>query len=129
MPDTFFHGQQPYRELANLTSSASLACWNIRADQKGRLGQVKVINDEEKGKIIECIDKNLECTFPLAWGAISFDREFISLGEREMPHVGYLIQPALASGLEVFGFRVEGSYYDCGTPREYLEILKHIDHE
>jgi UTP-glucose-1-phosphate uridylyltransferase len=60
---------------------------------------------------------------------MSFRRELLELGNPEMPHTGYLIKPAIEKGLLVDGFVLEGSYFDCGTPKEYLQMLRKVTNE
>jgi len=74
-------------------------------------------------------DKDPACEFKHSWGALSFNREFIRLGKPEMPHVGYIIEPAIKAGLDVQGFTLNGDYFDCGTPLEYLKLIEKILHE
>ena len=127
MPDTYFYGELPYQELSELYSDAKLACWRIRPEQMGKLGQVEFEHSKaESGKILTSKDKDPECKFEHSWGAMSFNRKFIQLGQPEMPHVGYIINPALDSALDVQGFSLDGEYFDCGTPKEYLQLVEKI---
>jgi len=129
MPDTYFEGELPYEQLGKLGGDLKLACWRIRNEQKGKLGQVLFDEGPESNLILDSKDKDLECTYDHSWGAMSFSREVLSLGNSDMPHTGYLINPALQKGLKVEGFVLEGNYYDCGTPREYLSMLRHVTNE
>ena len=54
MPDTFFLGEKPYLGLRSTTNLVDLACWKIRDDQKGKLGQVRI----EGLQAVEMEDKN-----------------------------------------------------------------------
>lgn len=130
MPDTFFSQDLPYERLQNLEGDVMFACWKIRQDQKGKLGQV-LFDDtpQEATPIKHSIDKDSNCDYPHAWGALSFNRRFIQLGNPDMSHVGYIINPAIKAGLQVNGFSLSGDYYDCGTPKEYVQLLKEFDHE
>lgn len=129
MPDTFFSGELPYENLGNLNSDLKLACWQIRPEQKGKLGQIKFADNKNNGKVVESRDKDPECNFDYSWGAMSFRRKVLEYANVEMPHTGYLINPAIENDLTVDGFEVKGKYFDCGTPREYLQMLKEIDGE
>ena len=129
MPDTYFEGSLPYQELGNLDADLKLACWQIRNDQKGKLGQILFGENENSSKVVDSRDKDLSCTFDHSWGAMSFRREVLDLGNPEMPHTGYLIKPAIEKGLDVQGFIVDGQYFDCGTPKEYLQMLKKVTNE
>ena len=122
MPDTYFFGEQPYEYLANSKNELNLACWDIRPEQRGKLGQV-LIENGNKGVILDSKDKDRDCQFPHSWGAMAFDRSILDLADENMPHTGYLIEPALLAGKTVEGSVMDGRYFDCGTPREYLQML------
>lgn len=120
MPDTYFLGETPYEWMAQDEADVSLGLWKIREEQKGKLGQVQINN---AGEVLEVKDKDAECSWELSWGAITFSRRALKLANREMPHIGYLINPAISSGLKVSGKIISGQYFDCGTPREYLDMF------
>jgi hypothetical protein len=129
MPDTYFEGELPYESLAGLKGDLKLACWEIRPEQKGKLGQILFQAGNEKLEVIDSRDKDPSCTFDHSWGAMSFKRGLLELGDLEMPHTGYLIKPALENGLFVEGYVVKGSYFDCGTPKEYIQMLRKVTNE
>jgi len=129
MPDTYFEGELPYKNLGALSGDLKLACWEIRPEQKGKLGQVLFQAGSDNSKVIDSRDKDPSCNFDHSWGAMSFRRELLELGNPEMPHTGYLIKPAIEKGLLVEGFVLQGSYFDCGTPREYLQMLRKVTNE
>jgi hypothetical protein len=123
MPDTYFSGEQPYEYLANSTSEMDLACWPIRQEQLGKLGQV-LIQDLPEGAVLDSRDKDPNCKWPQSWGAMAFNRGALSFAMTDMPHTGYIIPKLLESRLEVRARVLEGIYFDCGTPREYLQMLE-----
>ena len=123
MPDTYFHGEQPYEYLASSTSGMDLACWPIRKEQLGKLGQV-LIQDLPEGVVLDSKDKEPDCKWPHSWGAMAFNRRALSHAMTDMPHTGYMIPKLLESRLEVRARVLEGTYFDCGTPREYLQMLE-----
>ena len=125
MPDTYFSGEQPYEYLSNETSEMNLACWAIRQEQLGKLGQV-LIQDIPDGQVLESRDKDPRCEWPHSWGAMAFNRSAVSFAKPEMPHTGYMIPNLLESGVKVSAKVLDGSYFDCGTPREYLQMLELI---
>jgi hypothetical protein len=129
MPDTYFEGELPYENLGTLSGDLKLACWKIRAEQKGKLGQILFETSSGNSKIIDSRDKDPNCRFDHSWGAMSFRRELLELGNPEMPHTGYLIKPAIEKGLLVGGFVLQGSYFDCGTPKEYIQMLRKVTNE
>ena len=123
MPDTYFYGEQPYEYLANSKSEMELACWAIREEQLGKLGQV-LIQDLPEGVVLQSRDKDTECNWPHSWGAMAFNRGALAYANKDMPHTGYMIPKLLESGVKVRARVLEGNYFDCGTPREYLQMLE-----
>jgi hypothetical protein len=123
MPDTYFAGEQPYSFLSESDAEISLACWSIRDEQKGKLGQV-LLSTFPEGEVLDSQDKQSDCNYSHSWGAMSFQKAIISHATREMPHTGYIIPKLLESGVKVHGRVMDGKYYDCGTPAEYLDMLQ-----
>lgn len=99
MPDTFFFGENPWPSLAQSNSLLFTALWNIRTEQVGKLGQINLNGDS----VLDCQDKNPLCNYPFIWGAMSFNRELLSLAQADFPHIGYMINPAINHGFEVGG--------------------------
>ena len=122
MPDTYFAGEKPYSYLAESNYPMNLATWQIRSEQLGKLGQVEISGTPE-GLVTAAEDKNPSCKFPHSWGAMSFTREVLTFGNDDMPHTGYLLPKLLESGISIHGRVMGGTYYDCGTPAEYVEML------
>lgn len=122
MPDTYFFGQLPYRLLSTETNLVDLACWKIRQSQKGKLGQVKTVGNQ----VVEIVDKDPNCEFDLAWGALTFNVNLLSYADMSDPHIGYAVKKALADTQLIDAKVIDGSYYDCGTPTEYLELLRRV---
>lgn len=124
MPDTFFLGESPYTSLVKLDESlVHLYCWNIRDDQKGKLGQVKSSND---GIVLDMQDKNPRCDFPTAWGALMFKSDLMDYAQQNEPHIGYAVRNALLQKGKVTSETMAGKYFDCGTPSEYLSMLQEV---
>jgi len=124
MPDTFFYGEQPYQYLAEAKNPLNLACWPIRSEQAGKLGQVLIEGDGILGRVTQSRDKDPECTFPHSWGAMSFERSVLRYAEVAMPHTGYLIPEAPKFNVSTGARVMDGRYFDCGTPKEYLQMLE-----
>lgn len=122
MPDTYFMGEHPHQFLATAKEPLRLALWEIQENQRGKLGQVKVINSEA----IESVDKDPDCTYPYSWGALGFTREYLQILNKQMPHVGYGISPSIQVGQRNVCKVMAGIYYDCGTPTEYFSLIKKI---
>jgi hypothetical protein len=123
MPDTYFHGGDPYPILSESKDIACLALWKIREDQKGKLGQVKI--DLSSGAVIDVQDKKPDCEYELSWGAMSFSRDGFDYADDKMTTIGDLIPRLIQAEFTVRGERIHGKYFDCGTPLEYYSMLSH----
>ena len=123
MPDTYFYGQKPYRLFNPKPEYADVACWKIRDEQRGKLGEVTL---DEDNYIQQIVDKNFDNGFELAWGALTFSRKLAKYIYKEDPHIGYAMKHAIDDEKKISGFKVEGSYFDCGTPSEYIEMFKQV---
>ena len=120
MPDTYFLGDTPYARLSNAPAVADLSCWGIRDAQRGKLGQVLL---DDGGVVTDMRDKDPSCDYSLSWGALTFSRAIEPFLIASDPHVGYAVRAAVLSGAPVTGHRIEGRYFDCGTPAEYIQML------
>ncbi len=123
MPDTYFSGEQPYEFLSKSSWPMSLALWRIRADQHGKLGQVSIAGKVE-GMVLDSKDKDQSCDYPHAWGAMALEAKVLSVAAQKMPHTGYIIPELIRSNIPVWAREVKGSYFDCGTPVEYIRMLR-----
>lgn len=123
MPDTHFIGEKPYGLLSKEPKMADLACWSIRQDQKGKLGQVKV---SAEGMVADIKDKDPNCEYPVSWGALTFSRKLMEYAKPTDPHIGYAVKNALETGAQITARILDGKYYDCGTPSEYLSLLQEV---
>lgn len=121
MPDTFFLHQQPYNLLDSKTNFCNLACWRIRDEQRGKLGEVKIDNNN---LVVDMVDKKPNNGYKYAWGALTFNKKLVKYINDEEPHIGYAVKNAMEAGEKIDASVVDGKYYDCGTPSEYLELLE-----
>ena len=121
MPDTYFFGEQPYKMLDSETAFCNLACWKIREEQRGKLGEVKI----DKNMIVrDMVDKKPDNGYDYSWGALTFNRALSKYIKDDEPHIGYAVKNAMEDGKDIYASLIDGKYYDCGTPSEYLELLK-----
>ena len=121
MPDTFLAGEQPYSYLSNSSESMNLACWPIRPEQMGKLGQVLI--DRSNNELLDVQDKSPTCVYEHFWGAMAFDRSVLDLADEHMPTLGDVLPKMLDVGLPVKTKVMDGDYFDCGTPSEYIQML------
>lgn len=122
MPDTYFLGDNPHSFLSSGDDELNLALWEIQDHQKGKLGQIHLVGN----KAIASSDKDADCHFPYSWGALSFGKNFCSLLDSKMPHIGYGIPESIRLKQNNNCMVMDGAYYDCGTPYEYFEVIKKI---
>ena len=122
MPDTFVTGDNPYKEIItnNINSDLNLGVFKIKNSHKGKLVQLNIID----GVVVDCIDKDINCNYEHSWGFLRFNRSILKLIQKEAPHIGYVINPAIKEKLLVMASIVDGEYFDCGTQEEYQELLK-----
>ena len=122
MPDTFVIGDNPYKEIItnNISSDLNIGVFKIKNSQKGKLGQINIID----GFVVDCVDKDVKCNYEYSWGFLKFNRSILKLIDRETSHIGYVINPAIKENLSVMASIVDGEYFDCGTQDEYEELLK-----
>lgn len=122
MPDTYFSGEKPYEYLSLSKAPMNLACWTIQNEQIGKLGQINLAT-EPIGRVIDAKDKTPNCNYPFSWGAMAFDRGTLELANKEMQSVGDLLPIMIKTNLEIIGRVMNGKYFDCGTPAEYIKML------
>jgi NDP-sugar pyrophosphorylase family protein len=122
MPDTFFQGENPINHLLAMSTDLQIAAWEIREDQKGKLGQIHISGNT----VLDIKDKVADCQYLHFWGALSFNHVFIDLLDPIMPHLGYAIPPALKNNIKHSVAIMNGKYFDCGTPSEYFSLITKI---
>jgi hypothetical protein len=126
MPDTFCIGDNPYDKIMedNKPCDINLAIWKIKKYQKGKLGQIKINKHHE---VVDCIDKDLSCNYEYSWGMMRFSHNVSNLIEINTPHIGFMINPSIENGLNVIANVIDGEYFDCGTTKEYDQLLKKMN--
>jgi GTP:adenosylcobinamide-phosphate guanylyltransferase len=126
MPDTYWTDSGVYErlvaELADSKVIASVALWQIRSDQRGKLGQVL----SDTGDILDIVDKDPDCPYQQVWGAIAWRPEFWPYIQPGDPHMGIALQRALDAGENLWGCDFDGAYYDCGTADEYFSMIRAV---
>ena len=123
MPDTYFYGEKPYIKLEKTPKYCDLAIWKIKDEQRGKLGEVSINTD---GSLKEIIDKDPDANLKYSWGALTFSEKFIDYIDKNDPHIGYSVASALKSEKLITTKPINGEYFDCGTPVEYVELIKKV---
>ena len=123
MPDTYFLGMQPYAHLESNPELCDLAIWKIRDEQRGKLGEVEV---DENNFLSSIVDKNPNTMFDYSWGSLTFSRKLFKYVKKEDPHIGYSVSSALNDKQQISTKFVDGKYFDCGTPQEYIDLFREL---
>lgn len=111
MPDTYMPGSDGefYKQLSESEAEVTLAVFECHKDLMGRVGQIKI---DESGKVIDALDKTLECKYPYMWGAMSVQNVYI---DKELTHPGVQIKDWINEGKVVKAVISKGKYLDIGT--------------
>lgn len=128
MPDTYFDDDQAFVKLvAALDDDADVAVglFKARTSQRRKLGMCDFTTGP-LGKVTSVVDKPEETNLTWAWGVLAWKPIFWQFIKAEDPHVGYALPRAIEAGLDVRAVRMDGEYYDCGTPDEYFECIEHL---
>lgn len=124
MPDTWFSSKgNVYERLIATDSDVAIACFPIRQDQVGKVGQVEL---GEAGRVARIVDKNPECSFPLLWGAVSFGKDLMKFSSPGDPHIGQALARWVDASRPASGIVLGDSYFDCGTGEEYWRLLSRL---
>jgi hypothetical protein len=122
MPDTYFLGEAPHTKFKLSKTGLMVAAWDIRPDQRGKLGQLELVENQ----IVNVEDKNPNCTFTTAWGAMCFTRDYVSFLDPTSPHIGYALNGYLKARFAHEVVQMKGEYFDCGTPDEYFKLINRL---
>lgn len=130
MPDTYFEDEQAFVKLAAALDDGGnrpgadvvLGVFRARHDQYSQGGMCKLDGDV----VYNVMDKMAEprIGYDWIWGLMAWKPVFWDFLKPDMPHVGYGIMPAVHAGLDVRAVKLDGNYYDCGTPERYFEMIR-----
>jgi hypothetical protein len=127
MPDTYFinDSNKSFNEITKMYMMLNkfdivVILWKIKEYQFGKLGQV----DINEIKVIDVMDKNIDCKYPYSWGIIGWTNKVNHLIDEKTPHIGYILNEALKNNIDIGYILSDTDYYDCGTPDEYFKMIK-----
>jgi hypothetical protein len=118
MPDTFYKGENPYKELSKINDDIGLALWKCPTNLRGRVGQINI----KDNKIINMSDKNPMCDYPFVWGAMKLSKDAINSLDPNTSHPGICL-PNLIDKFSHSTCVIDGEYIDCGTPEGIRDML------
>jgi NDP-sugar pyrophosphorylase family protein len=125
MPDTYFEDEQAFVKLAaELRDGADVAVgvFQTRPEQRHKLGMVEIAGCE----VLHVIDKPAETDLTWAWGVLAWKPKFWNVIQANDPHVGYALPRALAGEMDVRAVRMDGGFWDAGTPDEYFDLITYL---
>lgn len=129
MADTWFEDAtvltRLVRPVLDFQAVVAVALWFLRPDQRGQLGQCLV----RDGLVVDVIDKEPDCPYLYAWGALAWSRSFWGFIHPADPHPGYALARAIQAGIQPRAVFAEGAYYDLGTFAQYQRLLVDLREE
>ena len=125
MPDSYFDDTQAYAKLHSaLRDGADVAAgvFYTRRSQRGKTGMCEL----RSGRVVRIEDKPEHTELVWGWGVLAWRYDFWQHIQPDDPHVGYAVQRAIEWGMDVRAVKLEGEYFDCGTPEEYFALVNHL---
>ena len=112
MPDTYFNVSNEITKLKNMLDEYQIVVlvWKIKEYQIGKVGQCKI----ENNKVVDVIDKDINCNYEYFWGAIGWGYNMNKYIDPQWETIGNLIKKSIEMKIDVGTIIVESDYYDCG---------------
>jgi hypothetical protein len=125
MPDTLTSEMlntdfAPLKMLRDLDNS--LALWRIRPEQRGKLGEVDI--SEEEAIVKKMVDKDPLANLEWSWGMFSLDSYQLLGFDSTDSHPGISLSKLVDKGYVLKYVKQKGEYWDCGTTDEYSSLLE-----
>lgn len=130
MPDTYIEDEWAFRRIEHAIddgADVAVGLFLTRPEQRSKLGMCDF--DTTTQQITRVIDKPESTELVWAWGVLAWRHVFWDCLDANEPHVGYGILRAIERGLDVRAVRMEGGYWDCGTPEEYFSLIRYLTGE
>lgn len=129
MPDSYIEDTAVFSKLAkSLEHGADVAVgiFLTNPEQRHKLGMCRIDDD---GRLLEVIDKPKATHLRYAWGVIAWKPVFWQHIHAADATIGYALTRAIEAQLNVYTVRLDGAYYDCGTPDEYFKLIREVEYE
>lgn len=125
MPDTYFEDKEVLKKMNNTYQlyecDVVVGIFKIRKEQVGKLGQVLFDDDNN---LQDVVDKDEHCKHEWAWGSILWNYKFFNFIDKKESHIGYALPKIIQDpNMKVKVCKLDGNYYDCGTIKEYSDLL------
>lgn len=124
MPDTFIINSTSniYKEMIKSDGNVVLGAWKCHAGIKGRVGQIKIENDN----VISSMDKDPNCDYDYMWGTMLLRNMYNNI-DIDKDHPGKQIQDWINSGINVKAVKPTGNYMDIGTLNGLKQLYKEME--
>lgn len=125
MPDTYFTDADAYRRVIDCLergADVAVGVFQTHPDQRSKLGMCQV----EWDRLVDVVDKPAQTDLVYAWGILAWRPVFWQHIHAADATVGDALPRAIRAGLDVRAVRMEGAYYDCGTPEEYFKLIRDV---
>lgn len=123
MPDTYFTEPTVYLCFDDLIDRPDVdvvvSLFEARPGQRNG-GMCRL----ENGLLTEVIDKPAETDLTLIWGAMAWKPVFWDCVDPNEQHVGFALARAIERGLSIATVRFPGTFWDCGTSRDYFACIQ-----
>lgn len=126
MPDTYIEDEQVFAKLRMALlggSKIAVALFRARSDQYAEGGMCIL---DTADRVTGIVDKGSEPASEWIWGALAWTEEFWKTVNPLDEHIGYSVARAIQEGIPVDGVKMEGGFWDCGTPDRYFRLLDHL---
>jgi len=137
MCDTYIEDADCFRKLAACLqdgADVAVACFHARKGQHTEGGMVQFVDealtfaDGVSGNypVFEIYDKPINRVSNWIWGALAWKPVFWQHILATDAHVGFGVQRAVDSGLDVRAVKMDGGFWDCGTSSRYFALINFL---
>lgn len=128
MPDSYIEDRDAFAKLAGaleLGADVAVGVFKTRPEQRGKLGMCRI----DRNRIVEVVDKPWQTDLEWAWGVLAWKPVLWQYINATDPTIGDALPRAIQANLRVQAVRMDGAYYDCGTPDEYFKLIRDLTEE
>lgn len=130
MPDTYQEDRIAFAKLsATLDAGADVAVgvFHAREGQHTEGGMVHFgLQPNGAYEVTGIDDKPAERVSDWIWGILAWKPVFWQHVDPVDPHVGFGVQRAVEAGLDVRAVKMDGGFWDAGTPERYFGLINYL---
>lgn len=126
MPDTYIENEEVFEKLywaLLYGAKIAVALFRARSDQHAEGGMCIL---DATGRVTGIVDKSSDRSSEWIWGAMAWTSEFWKTVNPLDEHIGYSVARAIQDGVAVDTVKMEGGFWDCGTPDRYFRLIDHL---